>query len=105
MAWIRSSEHNDLFHKSLCCLAEVFYGRPLRQQGVVTNSLAEYGSILQLLRHQLQSPASVGGENLKPVIMTAVIIESVSGQSTAGLHAHIFGLTHLVQTVGPKAFQ
>jgi hypothetical protein len=108
-AWLRpgleASEHNDLFHKSLRCLAEIFYGQALRQQGVVTNGSAKYGSILQLLRHQLQSSALVGRENLMPVIMTAVIIESVSGQSTAGLHAHIFGLGHLVQTVGPKAFQ
>jgi hypothetical protein len=108
-AWLRPGlevlDHNDLFHKSSHCLAEVFYGRALGQQGVVTNGLAKYGSMLQLLRHQLQSPASVRGGNLIPVILTAIIIESVSGQSTAGLHAHIFGLSHLIQITGPKAFQ
>jgi hypothetical protein len=103
--WLDASDQNSLFYKSSRCLAEVFYGQVFGQGGVITSGMAKYGSILQLLRQQLQIPMSFHRDNLMAVIMTAVVIESVANQSAAGFRPHIHGLGHVVQMAAPKAFQ
>src|ERR1700730_7479384 len=69
--------------------------------------MAKYGKMLQLLRQEVQAPTPLQGEHLMPIIMTAVIIESVATPSwpTAGFHAHIGGLAQIIERLGPEAFQ
>ncbi len=101
---LESSARNSLFHITTRCLAEVYYGRVLRQEGIVTNGMAKYGGILRDLRQQLLDPELFHVNNLMSVIMAAVVIESVANQTAAGLHAHVRGLSQLVRRAGPEAF-
>jgi Fungal Zn(2)-Cys(6) binuclear cluster domain len=107
-SWLRpgleSPDQNSLFYVTSRCLAEVYYGRVFRQEGVVTKGITKYGSILGHLRQQLQVPELFHVNGLMSVIMVAVVIESVANQSAAGFHAHVRGLAQLVQRAGPEAF-
>lgn len=111
-SWLRlgleASDQNSLVYMSSRCLAEVYYGRVFRQEGVVTNGMAKYGSILRNLCQQLQDPEFFHINNLMSVIMTTCLIEAVADQTAAGrasgLLAHIRGLAQVIQRAGPEAF-
>lgn len=114
-SWLRrslnASEGQDyLLYTSSRCLAGLFYGRHLKQYNVITDAMAKYGQMLQVLRREVQNLLSMRVSDLVHVIITCIITEyvlapTVGGLEFSGLHAHIDGMALIFKTVGPNQVQ
>jgi hypothetical protein len=88
----------------------VFYGRQFRLRDAITDGLAKYGKMLNILSREIAKPSSVRTVDLCQVIMMCILLENivahtVGGKDFSGMHSHISGLAQVIRLRGPKAFQ